>query len=118
MFQKGQNTGVRFPEQSMKGNGRKPTRKFRDILEELSNEDYEMTLPLSAVKIDNEKQTVTFKLPSDAAIAANLRKMSTKDVKWFSELAKVQGLYAPAKVAETDSEGNDIPREIIVKVIK
>ena len=117
-FEKGNRVGVRFPEQSTEGRGRPKTKKFRDLLEDLSQEDYVLAIPLDAVRIDKDKNRVFVTLPSDMAIAANLRNRSVSDVKWFEQLAKVAGLYAPSKVAETDSEGNDIPREITVKVIK
>ena len=115
-FEKGNKAGVRFPEQSTEGRGRPKTKKFRDLLEDLSQEGYELSIPRDAVRIEEKRVIIT--LPSDMAIAANLRSRSVSDVKWFEQLAKVSGLYAPSKVAETDSEGNDIPREITVKVIK
>lgn len=117
-FEKGNNSGKRFPEQSIEGNGRKPVKKFREILEELSQEDYKMTFPLSAAKIDHEKQTVTIALPSDVAIATNLKNMSASNVKWFEQYAKVVGMYAPTKTAETDSEGNDVPKNITVTIVR
>ena len=118
MFEKGNKLGKKFPEQSNEGSGRPKTKKFKEILDELAGEEYTMTFPLEVVEIDHNKKTVKIKLPSDLAIAANLRRMSAKDVKWLEQLAKIKGLYAPTKTAETDSEGNDVPKNITVTIVR
>ena len=117
----GKNT--RFPFQKTEGRGRKKLKPFREILEELSSEEYRIRVePESCTAVRNKEGVLIgydISLPSDHAIVATMLTKSAKDVKWLEQLMKVRGEYAPTKIAETDSEGNDkIQTNITVTVVR
>ena len=99
---------TRFPIQDPTKGGRPKTRPLRDLLEKIETDDFIVTIPLSDCEINDEKGVVIIKIPSNEVMAMNLQKKALKDVRWFQEYAKVKGEYAPTKVSETDSKGNDI----------
>lgn len=118
---------TQFPYQKNKWNGgRAKTKKFRELLEEMAEMSGEILIPkeLTSERIVRGKDKkdhkyIVVEMPSDEAIAANLRIMSARDPEWFKHFCKIAGLYAPVKVAETDTEGNDkMPTNIIVNVIR
>lgn len=114
---------TQFPHQKSEGRGRKKLKPFREILEEISAEDYTIRIePEKCKAIKNKKGTLIgydISLPSEHAIVAAMLTKSSVDVKWLEQLMKVRGEYAPTKIAETDSEGNDkIPTAITVTVVR
>ena len=126
MFGKNQDPQIgkatQFPNQPRIGKGSPPLRKFRQLLDDLAKcEDIIHVSPNDVNPVLREDGSIMYyelKLPSEQAIAANLQRMSARDVRWFEQLAKIKGLYAPTKVAETDVEGNDkMPKEITINII-
>lgn len=93
--------------------GRKKKPKFIDIINEIASGDGYMLFDTFELVKNGEKKQVKVKLPTDTALAIKLWNMANKDVRWFSELAKVRALYAPNKIANTDSNGDDIKRQVI-----
>lgn len=77
--------------------GRKPKPKFVDLLEEISENDGKLVFDKFEIIEQDEKEKVVVRLPNDMALAIKLLTMANKDVRWFSELAKVRSLYAPTK---------------------
>lgn len=114
---------TQFPHQKSEGRGRKKLKPFREILEEISAEDYTIRIePEKCKAVKNKKGALIgydISLPSEHAIVAAMLTKSSVDVKWLEQLMKVRGEYAPTKIAETDSEGNDkIPTAITVTVVR
>lgn len=92
--------------QNINRNGRPVNRPLKQMLEELSGNDFTITVPMSACEIvtnDRGEQMIRMKLPSKEAIALSLQKNAGKDVRWFQEWAKVCGEYAAVK---TETTGN------------
>lgn len=88
--------------------GAKPKPKFVDLLNEIAYNDGKMKFDkFKIIEIDG-KEFVEIQLPSEMAMAVKLWNMASKDVRWFSEMAKIRNMYAPTKIAETNSNGEDI----------
>lgn len=126
MFGKNQDPQIgkatQFPHQIRIGKGSPPLKKFRQLLDDLAKcEDVIQVSPSDVnpvLRPDGSVMYYELKLPTEQAIAANLQRMSARDVRWFEQLAKIKGLYAPTKIAETDVEGNDkMPKEITINII-
>jgi hypothetical protein len=102
--------------QNINRNGRPKIKTFKEILTDLAEKEFTITVPMKACKIvteENGEQFVKITLPSNDAIGLSLQKNALKDVRWFQELAKIRGEYAP-----TQTEDVSKIKEITVKIIK
>lgn len=87
--------------QNINRNGRPKTKTFKEILADLAEKDFTITMPMKACKIikdESGEEFVEITFPSNDAIGLSLQKNALKDVRWFQELAKIKGEYAPEKI--------------------
>ena len=87
--------------QNINRNGRPKIKTFKEILTDLAEKEFTITVPMKVCKIireENGDEFVKITLPSNDAIGLSLQKNALKDVRWFQELAKIRGEYAPTKV--------------------
>lgn len=70
-------------------------RPLRDMLNELGDKEFTITVPIKNCDVDTDNGVVRIKLPSKKVIALSLQKNAGKNVRWFAEWAKVMGEYAP-----------------------
>jgi hypothetical protein len=86
--------------QNINRNGRPKIKTFKEILNDLAEKEFTITVPMKVCKIvkEGDEEFVKINLPSNDAIGLSLQKNALKDVRWFQELAKIRGEYAPNKV--------------------
>lgn len=100
-------------------NGRNPKPKFADLLDEIAKQDGKMQFDKFKIIHVDEKEMVEIQLPSEMAMAIKLWNMANKDVRWFTELAKIRNLYAPSRIEnrKVNIHGDDI-EDPITKLIE
>lgn len=101
--------------QNINRNGRPKIKTFKEILTDLAEKEFTITVPMKVCKIireENGEEFVKITLPSNDAIGLSLQKNALKDVRWFQELAKIRGEYAPVKTEDVSKV-----KEIAVKII-
>lgn len=100
--------GVKFGQgQDNTQGGRKHKPKFVDLLEEIAENEGKMQFDKFRIINNNGVEVVEIQLPSEMAMAIKVWNMSSKDVRWFAEMAKIRSLYATNKTDITILKGAD-----------
>ena len=89
--------------------GRKPKPKFIDIIEEIAEKEGKVTFDkFNIVTGEDGIKRVEVEVPTDLALAMILMKNSAKDHRWFSEMAKIRGLYSAKEIDVTVKDKTDM----------
>ena len=91
---------TQFPNNDPTKGGRPKTRKLREVLEKIGEEDNKLKIPIGSCEITNTHVILT--IPSIEQMASILQTKAKSDVAWFREWAKVTGSYAPKELEVDD----------------